>query len=46
MPMGGGGRGKGGEDDEHYTPEFLKMENPFDDGRVIAPPVIGAEDQG
>lgn len=45
MPMGAGGRGQGGEDDEHYTPEFLKMENPFHDDRVIAPPVIGAEDQ-
>jgi len=43
MPMGGGGRGKGEDDEEHYSPEFLKVEKPFDDDRMVSPPVIGDE---
>ena len=41
--MGGGGRGKGEDDEEHYSPEFLKVEKPFDDDRMVSPPVIGHE---
>lgn len=39
--MGGAGRGEGGEDSEHETPEFRKVFEYFKDGRLVSPPVIG-----
>lgn len=39
----GGGRGPGGDDEEHRTPGHLKTFEHFEDGRVVIPSVIGAE---
>ena len=48
--MGGGmmgapaGRGRGGEDAEHERPSYLiEMNDVFNDGRKVAPPVIGED---
>ncbi|MGQ0775709.1 MAG: hypothetical protein ACT4NY_15040 [Pseudonocardiales bacterium] len=45
VPVGGaGGRGQGGEDTEHLRPSFLiEMNDIFNDGRKVAPPVIGVD---
>ncbi|MGQ0776907.1 MAG: hypothetical protein ACT4NY_21230 [Pseudonocardiales bacterium] len=45
VPVGGpGGRGQGGEDLEHRRPSFLiEMNDIFNDGRKVAPPVIGVD---
>jgi len=40
----GTGRGNGQDDDEHDIPDYLKDLEHFTDGRVVAPPVIGADD--
>lgn len=40
----GGTRGSGQEDQEHEVPDYLKDLEHFSDGRVVAPPVIGADD--
>ncbi len=40
----GTGRGNGQDDDEHDIPDYLKNLEHFTDGRVVAPPVIGADD--
>ncbi|SHE72812.1 hypothetical protein [Streptoalloteichus hindustanus] len=45
-PAGGAGghgsRGQGGEDKEHKRPDYLvEMEDIYDDGTKVAPPVIG-----
>lgn len=43
-PMMGAGAGRRGEDDvEHETPDYLKNFEYFEDGRLVAPPVIGAD---
>jgi len=42
MGAGAGRRGEG--DSEHETPDYLKHFEYFDDGRLIAPPVIGADE--
>jgi len=38
----GGGRGKS-EDEEHYTPKFLKTVDVFGDTQIVSPPVIGVD---
>ncbi|MGH3942148.1 MAG: PPE domain-containing protein [Pseudonocardiaceae bacterium] len=45
VPVGGaGGRGQGGEDTEHQRPSYLiEMDDVFNDGRKVAPPVIGVD---
>jgi len=44
--MGGGaGRGNGQDDDEHEIPDYLKDREHFSDERVVAPPVIGVDDE-
>ena len=40
----GAGRSNGQDDDEHEIPDYLKDLEHFTDGRVVAPPVIGADD--
>lgn len=43
---GAGGRGgKAALDSEHEMPDFLKTFELFDDGRLVAPPVIGVLDE-
>ncbi|GAA4484331.1 hypothetical protein GCM10023094_37330 [Rhodococcus olei] len=42
-PTMGGGRGPGGGEEEHRTPDHLKSFEHFEDGRVVIPSVIGAE---
>lgn len=43
---GAGGRGaKAAQDSEHEMPDFLKTFELFDDGRLVAPPVIGVLDE-
>lgn len=43
MGAGGAGGRRGQDDDEHETPDYLKDFEHFEDGRVVAPPVIGAD---
>ncbi|WP_127781660.1 PPE domain-containing protein [Rhodococcus sp. X156] len=44
--VGAGARGANGQDDdEHAVPDYLKDLDHFTDGRVVAPPVIGADHQ-
>jgi len=44
--MGAGvARGTGQDDEEHDIPDYLKDLEHFSDGRVVAPPVIGAADE-
>jgi len=41
----GGGRGNRQDEDEHEIPDYLKDREHFSDGRVVAPAVIGADDE-
>jgi hypothetical protein len=44
MMGAGAGRGRGGEDTEHERPSYLiEMDDVFNDGRKVAPPVIGED---
>lgn len=44
MMGAGAGRGRGGEDTEHERPSYLiEMNDVFNDGRKVAPPVIGED---
>lgn len=46
VPLAGAGtgRGQGGEDSEHRRPSYLiEMDDVFNDGRKVAPPVIGED---
>lgn len=44
--MGAGGvRGNRQDEDEHEIPDYLKDREHFSDGRVVAPAVIGADDE-
>jgi hypothetical protein len=43
MPVGTGGSGRGGEDEEHERPSYLLEEDPnavFGTDEAISPPVI------
>ncbi|MEO6880727.1 MAG: PPE family protein, partial [Mycobacteriaceae bacterium] len=42
--MGGAGAHRGEDDTEHETPDYLKSFEYFEDGRLVAPPVIGVFD--
>ncbi|HET9143229.1 PPE domain-containing protein [Actinophytocola sp.] len=44
-PMGGGAGTRGEEDEEHYSPDYLRgyHDEFWDDIPLVAPPVIGAE---
>lgn len=44
VPLAGAGRGQGGADSEHRRPSYLiEMDDVFNDGRKVAPPVIGED---
>jgi hypothetical protein len=37
----GGGKGEGGEDQEHQSKYLVPTDDHFNDQRMVAPPVIG-----